>query len=94
MDERTLYATIRGGVRPVTRVEFDDAAKTIHVWLAEQSGTTYSCPECQTVSPLHDHVERSWRHPDTCQYETRARKLSSRKHAREAGQRPMRCRRA
>lgn len=72
MDDRTLYATILGVVRPweVTRVELDDATKRVHVWLAECTGTTFTCPECQTISPLHDHVERSWRHLDTCQYET------------------------
>lgn len=73
MDDRTLYAAILGIGRPwdVVRVELDDAAKAVHVWLAEDPGTTLTCPECQTLSPLHDHVERSWRHLDTCQYETR-----------------------
>jgi transposase len=73
MDDRTLYATILGVARPweVTRVELDDTAKAVHVWLTEHVGTTFTCPDCQTVSPLHDHVERSWRHLDTCQYETR-----------------------
>jgi transposase len=72
MDDRALYATILGVVRPweVTRVELDDAAKVVHVWLTEYAGTTFTCPDCDTVSPLHDHVERSWRHLDTCQYET------------------------
>ena len=73
MDDRTLYATILGIAAPweVTRVELDDRAKAVHVWLEEQSGASFVCPECQTVSPLYDHVERSWRHLDTCQYETR-----------------------
>jgi transposase len=73
MDDRTLYATILGIAPPwdVVRVELDDATKAVHVWLEEQPGTTFPCPECQSVSPLHDHVERSWRHLDTCQYETR-----------------------
>jgi transposase len=73
MDDRTLYATILGIAPPwdVTRVELDDTAKAVHVWLEERSGTTFACPECQTVSPLYDHVDRSWRHLDTCQYETR-----------------------
>ena len=73
MDDRTLYATILGIAAPweVARVELDDHAKAVHVWLEERSGTTFTCPECQRVSPLYDHVERSWRHLDTCQYETR-----------------------
>jgi transposase len=73
MDDRTLYATILGITPPwdVVRVELDDTAKAVHVWLEERPGTAFPCPECQTVSSLHDHVERSWRHLDTCQYETR-----------------------
>jgi transposase len=73
MDDRTLYATILGIAAPweVARVELDDHAKAVHVGLEERSGTTFTCPECQRVSPLYDHVERSWRHLDTCQYETR-----------------------
>ena len=73
MDDRSLYATILGIAAPweVGEVELDESARVVHVWLVEQSGTTFVCPECQTIAPLHDHVERSWRHLDTCQYETR-----------------------
>jgi transposase len=73
MDDRALYATILGIAAPwdVVCVELDDAVKAVHVWLEERAGTAFACPECQTVSPLHDHVERSWRHLDTWQYETR-----------------------
>src|SRR5438105_6779212 len=55
----------------VTREELDDRARAVHVWLEQQSGTSFVCPECQPASSLYDHVERSWRHLDTCQYETR-----------------------
>lgn len=73
MDDRTLYATILGITAPwdVARVELEDAATTVHVWLEERPGTPFACPECQTLSPVYDHVERSWRHLDTCQYTTR-----------------------
>lgn len=73
MDDRTLYATILGIAAPwdVTRVELDDRVKVVHVWLEERRGTSFACPTCQTGAPLYDHVERSWRHLDTCQYETR-----------------------
>src|SRR5581483_9234879 len=73
MDDRTLYATILGIAAPweVSRVELDDAAKAVHVWLEERPATSFTCPDCDAVAPLHDHVERSWRHLDTCQYETR-----------------------
>lgn len=73
MDDRRLYDTILGIAAPwdVARVELDDRAKAVHVWLEERRGTLWACPECQTASPLYDHVERSWRHLDTCQYEAR-----------------------
>ena len=73
MDDRTLYATILGISAPwdVTRVELDERAKVVHVWLEERSGTLFRCPDCQATAPRYDHVERSWRHLDTCQYETR-----------------------
>jgi transposase len=87
MDDRSLYATILGITPPweVARVELDDTAKAVHVWLEERTGTTFVCPECQTVSPLHDHVERSWRHLDTCQYETRLHARVPRVHCTEHG---------
>jgi hypothetical protein len=48
MDHRPLYATILGIGAPweVVRPELDDAAKAVHVWLAERAGRTFSCPEC------------------------------------------------
>ena len=54
----------------MTRVELDDTTKAVHVWLEERVGTNFACPECHAISPLHDHVERRWRHLDTCQYQT------------------------
>ena len=46
MDDRALYATILGITPPwdVARVELDDAAKAVHVWLEERPGTTFGCP--------------------------------------------------
>ena len=78
MDDRRLYATILGIAAPwdVSRVELDDAAKTVHVWLEERPAMSFACPDCGAVSPLHDHVERSWRHLDTCQYATQLMRAS------------------
>jgi hypothetical protein len=48
MDDRTLHATILGIAPPwdVSRVELDDAAKAVHVWLEERAGTSFTCSEC------------------------------------------------
>jgi transposase len=91
MDDRTLYATILGIAAPwdVARVQLDDTAKAVHVWLEERSGTAFACRECATISPPYDHVERSWRHLDTCQYETRLHARVPRIECREHGVKPV-----
>ena len=33
----------------VERVELDDSAKVVYVWLEARSGTTFACPDCQTM---------------------------------------------
>ena len=30
----------------------------------------WACPESRERLPVHDHVERIWRHLDPCQFET------------------------
>jgi len=72
MDDRALYATILGLDAPwdVDRVELREAEHAVHVWVAARAGTTFACPECAVASPVYDHGERSWRHLDTCQFQT------------------------
>lgn len=73
MDERGLYATILGLTGPweVERVELRESERAVHVWVGEVASARFECPECGEAAPIHDHVERSWRHLDTCQFETR-----------------------
>jgi len=72
MDDRSLYATILGLEKPwdVERVELREAEQAVHVWVNVDPGTRFGCPECAAIGPTYDHVERSWRHLDTCQYRT------------------------
>lgn len=72
MDDRSLYATILGMEAPwgVERVELRELEQAVHVWVREHAGVTFGCPECAAPSPISDHVERSWRHLDTCQFQT------------------------
>ncbi len=35
-----------------------------------REGTLWACPENRERLPCHDHVERRWRHLDTCGFET------------------------
>lgn len=67
------YAQLLGLTTPweVDDVVLDIEAQrlTIHV---RAIGTSFSCPECHTDSPFHDfRKERTWRHLDTMQFETR-----------------------
>lgn len=72
MDDRALYATILGLTEPwdVERVELRPEEKAVHIWVSEQAGTRFACPECGVTAPTYDHVDRQWRHLDTCQFTT------------------------
>jgi len=72
MDDRTLYQQILGIQEPwrVDRVELQLDRGEVHVWVRLPAKTLWVCPECLERAPIHDHLERSWRHLDTCQYRT------------------------
>ena len=73
MEDRDLYHAILGLLPPwgVDRVKLDREAGVIHVWIREDEGAVFPCPECAKPCPLYDHTDREWRHLDTCQFETR-----------------------
>jgi len=55
----------------VTRVEMNDGVRRVDVWLEHSPGVQFPCPKCKVQLPVYDHTnERSWRHLDTCEYET------------------------
>jgi transposase len=73
MQDRQLYEQILGITTPwfVDRVELKLKDGEVQVFLAHQETAQWSCPECGRPCPLHDHQpERTWRHLDTCQYQT------------------------
>lgn len=72
LDSRQLYATLLGlsGPWAVDRVEMEEKAGEVHVWVALPKGERWVCPECLAPAPIHDHQERRWRHLDTCQFKT------------------------
>jgi len=73
MQDRQLYQQILGIVSPwfVSRVELDLEAGEVQVYLEHKKTVSWACPECGQACPLHDHQsERTWRHLDTCQYQT------------------------
>lgn len=76
MRDVTFYEQILGLEEPwrVDRVKLDVNEKRVDIHLAHEAGVTWHCPECGRDSEAlscHDHVaERTWRHLDTCQFQT------------------------
>lgn len=72
MNEREFYRIILGLVKPwkVEGVEVDVSGQKVEVRVGYEEGTLWACPESRERLPVHDHVERRWRHLDTCQFET------------------------
>ncbi len=72
MQDTKLFETILGITTPwhVARVELKTEDQRVEVWL-EHEPTRWPCPECGEVLPGFDHAEvRTWRHLDTCQFQT------------------------
>jgi transposase len=72
MNEREFYGVILGLKEPweVKEVKVDAGVQKVEVRVGYREGTLWACPERRERLPVHDHVERSWRHLDTCQFET------------------------
>jgi transposase len=76
MKDTELYQHLLGLLSPwhVERVDLDVKTQRVNVFAAHRKDATFSCPECGAPCPLHDHdEERSWRHLDSCQFETHLR---------------------
>jgi len=68
-----LYQQLLGLSSPwtVSRVELDAKKRRVDVWAEHSDKAKWECPECDKRCGLHDHdEERSWRHLDSCQFET------------------------
>lgn len=75
MESTDLYQQILGIQDPwyVAAVALDVQAAMVTIQLAHRTEPNcFVCPQCQTTAPVYDHQnERTWRHLDTCQFETR-----------------------
>ena len=72
MQDTKLFETILGLQAPwhISRVELNTTTQRVDLW-AEHDDTRWACPECETTLAGFDHAEeRTWRHLDTCQFET------------------------
>jgi hypothetical protein len=71
MRDTELYEGILGLTRPwrVETVKLDTANKSVEVKVGYKEGTLWASEQGERL-PVYDHVERRWRHLDTCGFET------------------------
>jgi len=73
MHDTALYQDLLGLKSPwtVSRVELNVTGQCVEVWAEHPEGASWPCPHCARGLPLYDHAEeRTWRHLDSCQYQT------------------------
>jgi transposase len=73
MRDTELYRHLLGLETPwtVARVELDAKQHRIDVWVQHGSPKSWPCPDCGVGCRLHDHdEERTWRHLDSCHFQT------------------------
>lgn len=73
MNDVELYERVLGLEEPwrVERVQLNLKQQRVDVWLTHEAGVKWACPRCGKSWATHDHVaERTWRHLDTCQFQT------------------------
>ena len=73
MQDTALYQYVLGLKSPwaVSRVEVNVTRQCVDVWAEHSEDAVWVCPRCTKTLPLYDHAaERTWRHLDSCQFQT------------------------
>lgn len=73
MQDTALYQYLLGLKSPwtVSRVNLDVKEQRVDVWAEHTQDAAWECPKCAKKLPLYDHAEeRTWRHLDSCQFQT------------------------
>ena len=72
MDANTLFgmALGLGNGWKVVKSEMDVEGKQLKLWLDFEAGSQFACSECGDYCPVHDTVEKRWRHMDFWQHRT------------------------
>lgn len=73
MQDTALYQYLLGLQSPwtVSRVNLDVNGQRVDVWAEHPEDASWACPHCAKTLPLYDHAdERTWRHLDSCQFQT------------------------
>lgn len=72
MDANVLFgmALGLGSGWKVVNSEMDVAGRQLKLWLDFEAGSQFACPNCGEYCPVHDTVEKKWRHLNFWQHET------------------------
>ena len=72
MDANVLFgkALGLGDGWKVVKSEMDVEGRQLKLWLDFEKGSQFACPECGEYCPVHDTVEKRWRHLDFWQHRT------------------------
>lgn len=73
MQASDLYKKILGITAPwfISTIEIDEKSHQVIILLSHELGSKLPCSTCGQDCAVHDHQKsRTWRHLDTCQYET------------------------
>jgi transposase len=72
MDANLLFekALGLGNGWKVVKSEMNVAERRLELWLDFAVGAQFACPQCAQWCPVHDTVERKWRHLDFWQHRT------------------------
>jgi Transposase and inactivated derivatives len=69
--EKELFTVALGIEAPlyIDKIELNDSDRELHVYIDFQRGGRFSCSECKTTGlPVHDTVDKMWRHLNFFQY--------------------------
>ena len=72
VDELTLYEKILKVTPPwsVEQIQLNEPDNIVHVYVEYNKEQTLQCPRCDVDASRYDTRQRTWRHLDTCQYQT------------------------
>jgi len=72
MDANLLFekALGLGSGWKVVKSEMNVAERRLKLWLDFAKGAQFPCPQCEQWCPVHDTVEKKWRHLDFWQHRT------------------------
>lgn len=73
MRDVDLYQQVLGLAEPwsVQRVALNVGEQRVDIYVEHEPGVRWRCPQCERELAVYDHVgERTWRHLDTCQFQT------------------------